>query len=258
MVSYTPMDLNRQLILYNDKLNLDLDGKTIKEGIEIVQKECPKLHSTDEIKEYNRRNLKLIKEKFGFKALRIFYHSFIKDDLLKSFTGEDMLEMKYDKLIRDIKEYHNTLIEWIELQLDYYIYCDELESIYKEEYGIINDYDKRLYGIMKTLYISNYDKKIVNSLIPLLKEYLEFSGDKYYLKQDLTDSEVLDMLYEHISEEAWDKSQYSALDNIFVSYDGYGNEYYNMDYQESWSDDKGYHCKMWDKPSTIEDYIRRG
>lgn len=258
MVSYTPMDLHKQVGLYNNKLNLNLDGKSIKECICIIQNTCPRLHSNDEIKEYAKHNLKLICDEFGFKALRIFYHSFIKQDMLKSFTGEDMLEMKYDKLIKDIKKYHDSLLDWIDLQLDYYVYCKELETIFKNEYGTIKDYNNSVYSIIKTIHLSRYNKEIISALSDLLKKHLIFSGDKYYLEQDLSDPEILDMLYEHITEEAWDESQYTGCNNMFVDFDGYGNEYYIHEYEESWEDENGWHCRSWNPEHTIKDYVRRG
>ena len=252
------MDLHNQVGLYNNKLNLNLDGKPIKECICIIQNTCPRLHSNDEIKEYAKHNLKLICDKFGFKALRIFYHSFIKQDMLKSFTGEDMLEMKYDKLIKDIKKYHNSLLDWIDLRLDYYVYCKELETVFENEYGIIKDYDNSVYSIIKTIHLSYYNKEIISALSDLLKKHLIVSGDKYYLEQDLSDPEILDMLYEHISEEAWDESQYTGFNSMFVDFDGYGNEYSTHEYEEFCEDENGWDWRSWNPEHTINDYVRRG
>ena len=78
MVMYTPLDLHKQIGLYNDKFNLELDGKTVKECLNIIQKECTRLHSTEEIREYCRRNLELIVEKYDYDTLRIWYYSYKK------------------------------------------------------------------------------------------------------------------------------------------------------------------------------------
>ena len=259
MVSYTVSDITKHVSLYADKLGLDFRGMKIRECIGIIQASCPRLHSDDEIREYASRNLKRIKDKYSYKGLRIFYYSYIKDDLLKSFTGNDALEDKYNKLIKDIKKYHmNECLEWITLQLDYYQYQKILEDVYHEEYGKLNDWNHNLYSIMKTIHLSNYNSTVIDVLFPYLERYLIISGDKYYQNQNLKDPEILEALYEHITEESFDEIQY-LTDNIFAGFDGYGNEYYFHEYSESWTDDDGvHHYRSWEKPSTINDFIKKG
>ena len=57
----------------------------------------------------------------------------------------------------------------------------------------------------------------MDTLFPYLERYLIISGDKYYQTQDLKDPAILEMLYEHITEEAFDSVQY-LFDDIFVFY----------------------------------------
>lgn len=258
MVFYTKLDLDKEIMLYGEKFNLDLDGKTIRECINIIVESCPKLHSDEELIILTKNNLKAIEEEYGFKALRLFYYDTIKQDLLQSFTGEDALQRKYFKLLKHLKEFHNTKIKELELTLDVYRYYTLLEKVFNEEYGELKYYDNRLYSLMKSLHICYYDEQVIESLYDFLFSELSMSGDKYYIKKDLHDVDVLKMLYEHVAEENFDNSVVHGV-GLFEDYDGYGNDYFLHDYEESWYDENGvYHCKMWEKPSSIEDYVKIG
>ena len=257
MVFFTQGELERQIANYNDKFNLDLDGKSIKECIEIIMEVCPQLHSDEYLKELARSNLKSIEKTYGFKALRLFMYETVKQCALKSFQREDLLERKYRKLIKEVREYHESNIK-LKLILDIYRYYIFLEEMFDEEYGSIDYYNNRLYSILKTLDICYYNGEVVNSLHNFLYNELCFSGDKYYIKKDLKNPDVLKMLYEHVAEENGDETVVQSY-NIYTEYDGYGNEYYISDYEESWTDEDGtYHCRTWAKPSTIEDYVKLG
>lgn len=258
MVFYTPMDLHNQVGLYEDKFNLDLEGKKISECIHIIRDVCPRLHSDNELREFALRNLHRIEEEYGFRALRLFIYDVTKQSLLQSFTGKDALQEKYEKLIHDMKEYHKNFHEEFDLILDVYLYYRILEDVYNEEYGFLKDFNNHLYSIMKTIHISNYDKNVIDSLEDYLYSSLRMANGKYYLRQDLKDPKVLRMLYEHIAEESFDKDVIMDM-NIFKDYDGYGNEYWIHDYSESWTDeDGGYHYRSWEKESSIDDYERIG
>ena len=252
------MDLESQIVLYNNKFNLKLNGKKISECITIIRDSCPKLHSQEELHELAKNNLKAIEKEYGFKALRLYIYDTCKQDLLPSFTGKDPLQEKYKKLLKDLKEYHNNLRDKeLTLTLDVYLYHRELETVYNEEYGFLKDYNNRLYSIMKTIHITNYDKNVIDSLSDYLESNLLFANAKYYLDKDLTNIEVLKMLYEHIAEESFDEDVVMDMD-IFREYDGYGNEYWIHDYSESWEDEKWYHYRSWEKESSIDDYERVG
>lgn len=258
MVFYTAMDLNRQVMLYNDRLGLDLDGKKISECIDIIINECPQLHSMQELKELARANLKTIEKEYGYKAVRLFMYDTVKQCMLQSFTGKNKLQIKYEKLIKHIREFHESKLKCLRLTLDIYNYYKLLEDVLDEEYGVMTYYNNRLYSIVKTLDITNYKEDVVNVLNDTLYSELKFSGDKYYIKQDLKNPEILKMLYEHIAEEHFDETVVMDY-NILTEYDGYGNEYYMSDYEHFWYDEDGtYHCVMWEKESTIDDYKRVG
>ena len=258
MVFYTTMDLHNQVGLYMDKFGLDLDGKKISECIEIIRGICPRLHNDDELREFALNNLKQIENKFGFKALRLFMYDVCKQDLLQSFVGKNRLQEKYEKLLKDIKCYHNEYRDKeLSLTLDVYVYYKLLEDVYNEEYGVLRDWNSQLYSVMKTIDISNYNSDVVEVLNPYVENLLHFCNGKYYLKQDLKDPEILKMLYEHIGEESFDEMLVKDY-NICTEYDGYGNEYWLYENEESWVDEDGYHYRSWGKSSTIDDYKKVG
>lgn len=256
MVFYSALDLDKQIILYSDYFGLDLNGKKIGECIDIIRENCPKLHSDDELKELAKDNLKSIEREYGFKAVRLFMYDTMKQSLLQLYTGKNKLQIKYEKLLKDIRKYHENKLD-LKLTLDIYNYYRILEDVFDEEYGVMNYYNNRLYSIVKTLDIAYYNKDVVNVLYDILYSELKMSGDKYYIKQDLKCPEVLKMLYEHIAEEHFDENVVMDY-NILTEYDGYGNEYYISDYQESWVDENGYHCRFFEKESTIDDYNKVG
>lgn len=259
MVFYTKMDMHNQIGLYADKFNLDLDGKKIEECIKIIREFCPKLHSNAELKKLVYNNLKSIENEYGFRALRIFIYDTCKQSLLQSFTGKDRLQEKYEKLIKDIKKYHNELRDnELTLTLDIYCYYAIMEDVYNEEYGFLKDWNNHLYSIMKTIHISNYDEEVIKVLQHWIKSSLNMANGRYYLQKDLTNPKILKMLYEHIAEEFFDEEVIMDNMNIFKQYDGYGNEYWIHDYSESWEDEEGYHYRSWEPEHTIEDYVKVG
>lgn len=259
MVFYTQSDLERQIVLYSDKFNLELNGKKISECIDIIRDTCPQLHSQDYLKEFALNNLKRIEEEYGFKALRLYIYDTCKQSLLQSFTGKDRLQEKYNKLIRDVKEFHNSFRDKeLSLTLDVYCYYSILEEVYNEEYGFLNDWHDDLYSVMKTINMTGYNKDVIQVLQHWIKTSLYMANGTYYLQKDLTDPKVLHMLYEHIAEESFDEDVIMDTMDIFREYDGYGNEYWIHEYSESWEDENGYHYRSWQKESTIDDYERIG
>lgn len=258
MVFYTPLDLDRQIMLYSDKFNLDLDGMKIGRCIEIIRENGSKLHNEEQLKELAYNNLKAIEYEYGFKALRLYIYDTCKQNLLQSFTGKDRLQEKYEKLLKEVKKFHNNHRDQeLTLTLDVYLYYNLLEEVYDEEYGFLKDWNNQLYSIMKTINLTNYDENVVKSLTPYLESTLQFANGKYYLRQDLKNREVLKMLFEHIAEENMDELLVKGY-NICTEYDGYGNEYWIHNYSESWHDDNGHHYRSWEPEHTIEDYIKVG
>lgn len=263
MVKYTQSDYERQIVNFKEKLGLDFEGKTYGECVDIIIEVCPRMNSFIYLKGFALENLKKIERKFGFKALRLFHHDYIKGSLLQSFTGPDIVQMKYKKLLEEINEYHNNLVaQELELTLDYFNYMKVLEEVYHEEYGVIFDYKNRIYSILKTINATYYSPDVIKSLEKYLYDYLRIAGDKYYVNKDLTDKCVLEMLWEHIGEENYDEEVVRGAD-VFYDYDGYGNEYFIPDYMKSWTtiNDDGtrtHHGKISSPNSTIEDYKKLG
>ena len=236
MVFFSRGDLERLLWKYAEEYSLDFKDKTIDECISIIRDKF-QIKTTDELYVLAEQNLEKIYSTFSFKGLRIFYYSFIKDDNLKSFVGDDPLEQKYYRLIKDIKQYHHGLLEGVlEYQLEYYLYCFELETAYKNEYGVLNTKDVHLYSLLKTIDYAFYDEEVILALHSHLYNLLKWSGDKYYICKELTDPDNIRMLFNHVAEENFDGDVVQGPGLIDYD-DGYGNrEYYEYD---STSNDDG-------------------
>ena len=248
MVNFTKGDMERQFTEYAKKYDLDLDGKSYKECIKIISNVVD-LKSKEELYDLAVVNLGLIYDKFSFKGLRLFYHSYIQSNMLKSFTGLDALEQKYHRLLDDIKKYHNDLLnESIDLQLEYYIYNIELENAFKDVYGVLNTDSRELYSLMKVIHLSNYNATVIGSLHKYLVRVVDWCGGKYYQGKDLSDPVNLKVLYNHVLEENYmiDDSLVQGI-GVFDYDDGYGNRrYYDID--DGHVSFKEYGC--------IDDFIR--
>lgn len=236
MVFFTRGDLEGLLWAYAEEYSLDFKDKTVNECISIIRDKF-QIKTTQELYVLAEQNLEKIYSTFSFKGLRIFYYSFIKDDNLKSFVGDDPLEQKYYRLIKDIKKYHHGLLVGVlEYQLEYYLYCFELETAYKNEYGVLNTKDVHLYSLLKTIDYAFYDEEVILALHSHLYNLLKGGGDKYYIRKDLTDPDNIRMLFNHVAEENFDGDVVKGPGLIDYD-DGYGNrEYYEYD---STSNDDG-------------------
>ena len=229
MVFFSRGDLERLLWKYSEEYGLDFKDKTVNECISIIRDKF-QIKTTDELYVLAEQNLEKIYSTFSFKGLRIFYYSFIKDDNLKSFVGDDPLELKYYRLIADIKKYHHGLLEDVlEYQLEYYLYCFELEKAYRDRFGELNTADVNLYSLLKTIDYCFYDEEVILALHSHLYNLLKGGGDKYYIRKDLTDPDNIRMLFNHVAEENFDGDVVKGPGLIDYD-DGYGNrEYYEYD-----------------------------
>ena len=229
MVFFTRGDLEGLLWAYAEEYSLDFKDKTVNECISIIRDKF-QIKTTDELYVLAEQNLEKIYSTFSFKGLRIFYYSFIKDDNLKSFVGDDPLEQKYYRLIKDIKKYHHGLLVGVlEYQLEYYLYCFELERAYLERFGELNTADVHLYSLLKTIDYCFYDEEVILALHSHLYNLLKGGGDKYYIRKELTDPDNIRMLFNHVAEENFDKTVVKGPGLIDYD-DGYGNrEYYEYD-----------------------------
>ena len=229
MVFFSRGDLERLLWKYAEEYGLDFKDKTVNECISIIRDKF-QIKTTDELYVLAEQNLEKIYSTFSFKGLRIFYYSFIKDDNLKSFVGDDPLELKYYRLIADIKKYHHGLLEDVlEYQLEYYLYCFELEKAYRDRFGELNTADVNLYSLLKTIDYCFYDEEVILALHSHLYNLLKGGGDKYYIRKDLTDPDNIRMLFNHVAEENFDGDVVKGPGLIDYD-DGYGNrEYYEYD-----------------------------
>lgn len=229
MVFFSRGDLERLLWKYAEEYGLDFKDKTVNECISIIRDKF-QIKTTDELYVLAEQNLEKIYSTFSFKGLRIFHYSFIKDDNLKRYIGDDPLEQKYYRLIVDIKKYHHGLLEDVlEYQLEYYLYCFELEKAYRDRFGELNTADVNLYSLLKTIDYCFYEEEVILALHSHLYNLLKWGGDKYYICKDLTDPDNIRMLFNHVAEENFDKDVVKGPGLLDYD-DGYGNrEYYEYD-----------------------------
>ena len=269
MVFYSPMDLVRVLMKYEEELDLEFDGKTYDECIHEVQCICPHLYSDEQLEDMARDNLEAIRENFGFRGLRVWYHSITKNSMLKDLMrdedgwgGDDMIERKYFKLIPHINNFHiSELLFESDYVLNYFRYYKLLDKVFYEEYGSLLQKDtienrpNELYFLLKAVHLNYYHEDVIKSMLPVIEDYLTVYNCKYYLGLDLTKEENLAELYLHLAEENFDEDAYEGF-TIFHSNDGWGNTVF--DKWETWEDgDK--HCSRLIRPNhTIDGFDRKG
>lgn len=203
---------------------LDFNNKKIKECIEECRTVCPKLHSENELREHASKLLSSLEEKFGYLGLRVCY------EVTHTVFGDDMLTMKYDKLLEDMNDfYNNYLLENdLFLKLDVYLLRIYSKEFYRKEYGVISSEEcLNLYSLVNTVRLMNYDTNILNSLLDNIKFELNLVGGYYYLNKSLDNPDVIKELYIHLAESVGDSDIFKGHE-LFYNYDGYGNIVFEM------------------------------
>lgn len=269
MVFYSPLDLTKILMKYEDELGLEFDGKTYEDCIHEIQDICPDIYTDEELKGMLKHNLAEMCERFGFRGVRVWFHSIRKNCMLKDLVkdedgwgGDDLLERKYHKLIPYVNNHHiKELLFESEHQLNYFRYYKLLEDVFYDEYGslmekgFIDSTSNELYFIMKAVHLNCYHEDVIKAMLPTIIDYLTAYNCKYYLGLDLTEPENLEELYLHLAEENWDEEAYRGF-TIFHSNDGWGNTVH--DKWEHWEED-GKRCSKLIRPRhTIDDFDRKG
>lgn len=226
MFYVTQGQLERSIYDLEQKFDFDFDGKTIRECITIILDKCPLLHNDKELEEHSVNLLHNIVEKFGYKALRVTY------SVTNNIFGNDLLNMKYSKLIQDVLDYveeyriDNGLI----YKLDVYRWRFQLRDTYKEIYGALNEkYCMDLYSVLNTIRLSHYNETVIKELEWVLYWELRASNLKYYYdgEEDYSKPSVLREMYEYLAEELGQEEMYQGH-NLFYEYDGYGNTVINI------------------------------
>ena len=135
MVFYSPLDLDKEIMKYEDKLGLSFDGKTYEHILKEIEENCPYIYTEEELLRMCKDNLSKIEEKYGFRGVRVWFHNAKQNLMLKSLScdedgwgGQDMLERKYYKLIPHIWKYHNSLLFESDYFLNYMRYYKVLET----------------------------------------------------------------------------------------------------------------------------------
>ena len=274
MVFFCASDLESELIETGKKFGIEtFNGQKCSDIYEQISERCDDIFSDDELRKLAKTNMAKIVEEFGFRGLRVWYHSAKKNLFLKScmrdedgWGGDDRIERKYYNLIPTIWEFHNSMMFETDYFLNIMKYFDVLEDVFFEEYGVlweriwITDPYPRIFHLMKTIHNSGCDENVVKALQFDLKFELECDGDKYYSSLDLTNSDNLEELYLHLCEECNDEDGFKGFE-MFYSNDGWGNSVFNK--WEDWDtvDDDGrvtHHSKLIPHNHTIEHYKKRG
>lgn len=213
-------DLERAIYELSNYFNVDYNGLTNRECIEKLRKLCDKLHSDSFLKQFSKNLLFEIKEEFGFTGLRVWYSLTMKHAV---FSNE-LLSMKYFLLHKDILNFVNEYCkkEGIELVLDIYLAGIYLKKSFMDEFGFIDvEENKDLYYLLRTIHLSDYNPILINELHYLIEMELWKSQDKYFIKKDLRDEDILKELFIYLGEEFGDDEVYKGH-KLFYDYDGYG------------------------------------
>lgn len=269
MVFYTPLQLDKELMKYEEKLGLEFNGRKYDDIFTEISEECPYIYSDEELRRMCKENLHRIQEKYGFRGVRVWYHNAKQNLMLKSLTkdedgwgGQDRLEMKYHRLIPHIWKFHNGLLFKSDHFLNYMRYFRLLEDVFEEEYGdlfevkLSFDPPNPLYHILKTVHLSYYDKQVIEGLYDTIIEFLTLYGCKYYLSLDLKNPDNLADLYLHLAEESWDEDAYEGF-TIFHSNDGWGNTLFDK-WEHTHNEDGSTTSRLVNPVHTIDDYKMTG
>lgn len=269
MVFYSPMDMIRQLMAYEEALGLEFDGKKIDDCIHEVQENCPHIYTEEELKRMCKENLLAIQKEYGYRGVRVWFHNAKKNLMLKNLMrdedgwgGDDPIERKYFKLIPHIWKFHNLLLFDSEYFLNTMLYYRTLEKVYWEMYGSLLQKDtienrcNELYPLMKSVHMSYYDKEVVKALMPYIEDYLHFYNCQYYLNVDLHDERNLEDLYLHLAEENFDEDAYNGF-TIFHSNDGWGNTVFDK-WEHTHNPDGSTTSRLINPKTSIENYKPKG
>lgn len=273
MVFYTPLSFDRELYKYKEPLNMEFDGRKYDDIVTEIGEKCPHIHTQDELHEMCKGNLTKMQEEYGFRGVRVWFHSAKKNLMLKDLMrdedgwgGDDLLERKYYKLIPHIWKFHNTLLKDKGFNEDRFLnvmlYYRMLEEVFYEMYGELLEMDtierktNEVYQLVKAVHLSYYDGDVIKAIMPTLKDWLWFYNCQYYIGLDLTVQENMEELYLHVAEENWDEDAYDGF-TIFHSNDGWGNSVFNR--WDSWTDDDGVrHSRLNNPKTSILDYDKKG
>ena len=269
MVFYSPLDFDRELFKYEKPLDMEFDGMKYDDIVAEIGEKCPHIYTQEELHEMCKKNLSEIQEEYGFRGVRVWFHSANKNLLLKScmkdedgWGGDDLIERKYYKLIPHIWEFHNGLLFDTDHFLNVMLYYRMLEKVFYEMYGDLLQMDNierkpnEIYHIVKAVHLSYYDVDVIKAILPTLKDWLWFYNCQYYLGLDLTEQANMEELYLHLAEENWDEDAYDGF-TIFHSNDGWGNTVF--DKWEHWTDEDGVrHSRLNNPKTSILDYDKKG
>ena len=220
-------EIERSIIELAEYLNVEFKNRE-KFGViyERLLQKCPKLHTDEEHKQLSEQFVNDFIAEFSHRELRIWFEVYAPMTF-----GDETLQQKYYKLL----DIHNAFVsKWMKahnllLRADAFLFGNRVRDAYRKVgIGFANSihdsgtpYTTQLWGIIKTIRDSGYQKEVIMPLQHSIKVLLEISGGSYYNTLDLTKKENLKELYYVLCEVLHTKDGFQGSE-MFHSYDGYG------------------------------------
>ena len=92
MLEFTSLEIMKQIGLWRDKFDLDLNGLTYDECFEVIRENCPLIISDSDMRAICKENLNKIENEFGYRGLRVWFNA-VKNPSIVS-TG---IKSKYEQ-----------------------------------------------------------------------------------------------------------------------------------------------------------------
>ena len=233
----TKGEIERSMLNMSRKKQINIVEKTYSESYEILQKEYD-LHTREELEKLANSFVEEFIEEFGIREFGIWYEC-----VHRNVFANEYLQMKYHNLLK----IHSAFLQfWIEknklkYKIEGYFFGIYVKKAYNElgigfysDNEFIQEIVVQLWGVIKTIHDSIYDKVLIQALQESIKDLLNICGNCYYLKQDLTSKEILRTLYYELCETTGHSDGFKGHE-LFYDYDGYGNTIYlNGGIREEW------------------------
>lgn len=210
------------LKIYNYAKDNDIkmeDGETYRIIFQRIVESNPCIISLETSDAMGEHLLQYLEKHWDYFQLRVFFRYPIIE--MKAYYGFDEEEL-----------YHNYIMA---MGHDVHVFCtlhkiernalnemnlqDSFRKAYKEQYGSFKP-NLRTIELIKLLRDHGFNEEYLKFLEEDIKISIERDGDKYFIKQDLTDKQNIRDLYRVIGEIVG-FPEYRR--SVFRDYDGYGN-----------------------------------
>lgn len=151
----------------------------------------------------------------------------------QGWFNDESLNRKYNKVVPILQKWFNNWLEEnlnVKYKVEAYLIGDRIQSKIKE-YCFSMKYTQEdceeLWGILRAIHHSFYNKELINSLQDTIQDLIIFCCPKDY--QDIKlNKENLHQLYVELNEALHKKEGFQGHE-LFHDYDGYGNVIWNLD-----------------------------